>query len=174
MVRKRARLDQGITLDMSFNEMIGAIFMRSQIIEQLMREMIQLKTDHLIPNNFEKLTYGRLLTIFKDLYPDICIPYDSRLPQYHLLGDLNDAKEARDDAAHGHFLTGIFIMDLLHDYGSVLSKRRFIMKGLRKDLWVIDDAMRQLMVYSKSHGWVGWTENKIGDRPTLPKSEMLQ
>lgn len=148
--------------------------MRSQIIEQLMREMIQLKTNYRIPNNFEKLTYGGLLTIFKDLYPDIHNPYDPRLPEYHLLCDLNNGKEARDDAAHGHFLTGIFIMDLLHDYGSTLSKHRLVMKGLRKDLWVIDDAMRQLMIYSKDHGWVGWAENKIGDRPTPPESEVLQ
>lgn len=167
MARKKARIDQRLTYDMSFNEMVGAIFMRSQIIEQLMREMIMRYPNYKIPKDFDKQTYGGLLHIFSDLYPDITKPYDDRLPEYSLHWDLLAAKEARDNGAHGHFLIGVFILDLLHDYGKPLDKNRFIMKGLRKDLWVVDEAMAQLMNYCGEHDWRGWgSESKIGDQPS--------
>lgn len=152
--RRYVLFDQSQTYNMSFNELMGAIFVRSQFIEQLMREMLKKHQGYRVPQNFEEKTFGSLLYDLKPLYPDL---QDIKEGDYMMLGtsmysDLIDARDIRNEAAHGSFLVGLTIMDLLHNYGSKANKRRFVLRGMRKSLWVMDYCMVDFNRYCLNHG----------------------
>lgn len=152
--RRYILFDQSQTYEMSFNELMGAIFVRSQFIEQLMREMLKKHQGYRIPQNFEEKTFGSLLHDLKPLYPDL---QDTKEGDYMMLGtsmynDLIDARDIRNEAAHGSFLVGLTIMDLLHNYGSKANKRHFVLRGMRKSLWVMDYCMVDFHRYCVDHG----------------------
>ena len=152
--RRYVLFDQSQTDKMSFNELMGAIFVRSQFIEQLMREMLKKHQGYRIPQNFDEKTFGSLLHDLKPLYPDL---QDVKEGDYIMLGtsmydDLVDARDIRNEAAHGSFLVELTIMDLLHNYGSKANTRRFVLKGMRKSLWMMDYCMIDFHRYCMGHG----------------------
>lgn len=152
--RRYVLFDQSQTYDMSFNELMGAIFVRSQFIEQLMREMLKKHQSYRIPRNFNEKTFGSLLNDLKLLYPDL---QDIKEGDYIMLGttmydDLVDARDIRNEAAHGTFLVGLTVMDLLHNYGSKADKRRLVLRGMRKSLWMMDYCMVDFYRYCANHG----------------------
>lgn len=154
MGRRYVLFDQSQTYNMSFNELVGAIFVRSQFIEQLMRDMLRMHPNYSEPNNFNEKTFGSLLNDLKPLYPDL---QDTKVGNYTMLGtsmydDLKDARDIRNEAAHGDYLVGLTIMDLLHNYGSKANKRHFILKSMRKSLWVMDYCMVDFNTYCVTHG----------------------
>lgn len=141
---KLSLVDQSQTYNMTFNELVGAIFIRSQIIEMLMREMLMKHPDFKIPNNFDRKPFGELLKYLEPLYSlDL---NEIKNEGYIMKGtsmydDLKTACNIRNEAAHGDYLAGISILDLLHNYGTNAQKERFIIDGIRKDLWSIDYCM---------------------------------
>lgn len=152
--RRYVLFDQSQTYSMSFNELVGAIFVRSQFIEQLMREMLKMHPSYSVPRNFDEKTFGSLLKDLEPLYPDL---KDIKMDGYTMLGtsmydDLKDARDIRNEAAHGSYLVGLTIMDLLHNYGSNAGSRRLILKGMRKSLWVMDYCMVDFNNYCVKHG----------------------
>ncbi len=147
--RKVFSIDQSQVYSMTFNEIIGAIFTRSQVIEQLMRQAIEKKDDFEVPSDFERKTFGGLLAIFSQLYPEIKISDPPGYPDLSLYGWLESAKKSRDSAAHGDFLGNFAISQLLHDYGTDLD--RFIHKGMRKSLWGIDEALFRMIAFCQEN-----------------------
>lgn len=144
------KYDQGILRSMSFLELIGAIFVRSQLIEQIMRELILAKKFYAAPRDFDKKTFGRLLSEFVKLYPDI---KNNEAPEewkervdFSLYSSLNDAKEIRNDAAHGEYLTHITIKDLMPNSQSD-GIDRLTMKATRKNAEIMDEALIKIWNY---------------------------
>lgn len=151
-----ARIDQSQALDMSLNELVGAIFVRSQVIEQLMRQMLEISESYSVPANFDKKTFGSLLVDFTKHYPDIKVPKHPGFPDMTLYSDLIDARDIRNDAAHGYHLANMSIAELLHDYGGKAEDiNRYIHKGIRKSLWAIDYCMISMIEYCQNNGWPG-------------------
>lgn len=142
---KPVKYDQSVLYEMNFLELMGAIFIRSQIIEQLIREMILATEAYQEPKDFDKKTFGQLLKIFEDLYPEIKQPKDPKWPTMTLYEDLRIAKEARDEAAHGDFLVHLSVIDLLT--GEKVKEKsidRLTLKAARKSAMAMDDAVFKL------------------------------
>lgn len=151
---EKARVDQSQTYNMSLNELVGAIFVRSQVIEQLMREMLRMDDSYVLPADFDKKTFGSLLVDFAKSYPDIKVPKHSDYPDMTLYSDLIDARDIRNDAAHGYHLANMTVAELLHDYGEKAEDiNRYIHKGIRKSLWAIDFCMMGMIEYCQAKGW---------------------
>lgn len=139
--------DQSILWKMSFLELIGAIFVRSQLIEQIMRQLILAKEGYKIPVDFETKTYGGLLTEFAKLYPEL---KENKIPPEYqkqidmsLYSSLKDAKEVRDSAAHGDYLESITIKNLMPGQEDE-SINRYVLKGVRKSALVMDTTLIEL------------------------------
>lgn len=132
---------------MSFLELIGAIFVRSQLIEQIMRELIIAIESYTAPANFERKPFGDLLTELTRLYPEIKenpVPpeWQKHLDQ-SLYSYLNDAKEVRNDAAHGDYLVHLTIEDLLPDKHAE-GINRLTMKTTRESAQIMDKALVEI------------------------------
>lgn len=132
---------------MSFLELIGAIFVRSQLIEQIMRELIMLQESYVVPTNFDRKTFGGLLSDFVKLYPEI---KDNKVPDewkehvdLSLHSSLKDANEVRNDAAHGEYLTLVTIRDLMPDKDAE-GIDRLTMKSIRKNAEIMDKALIEI------------------------------
>lgn len=150
------RVDQSQTYDMSLNELVGAIFVRSQVIEQLMRQMLEMSESYTVPENFARKTFGSLLIDFARCYPDIKTPKHPDYPDMTLYADLTDARDIRNDAAHGDHLANMSVAELMHDYGEKAeSINRYLHKGIRKSLWAIDYCMMGMIEYCQAKGWSG-------------------
>ena len=151
---KEVRVDQSQTYDMSLNELVGAIFVRSQVIEQLMRQMLEMNKSYTLPADFDRKTFGSLLIDFAICYPDIKIPKHPDYPDTTLYADLVDARDIRNDAAHGDYLANMSIAELMHDYGEEAENiNRYLHKGIRKSLWAIDYCMMGMLEYCHAKGW---------------------
>ncbi len=153
--RRYVLFDQSQTYNMSFNEVVGAIFVRSQFIEEMMRRMLILDQNYKPPKNFDEKTFGGLLNDLKKVYPDINdLKTDDKyiMPGTTMYEDLDSARTIRNEAAHGDYLVGLTVLDLLHNYGSRASRNRFILKGMRKSLWVMDYCMIDFSVYCSGRG----------------------
>jgi hypothetical protein len=138
------KYNQSILYNMSFLELIGAIFVRSQLIEQVMRELIMTKKGYSLPDDFDRKTFGWLLNEFSKLYPEVKV---NKAPlewqQHHdmsLYASLKDAKEVRDSAAHGDYLAHITAKDLMPAKdGKGID--RLTTKAARKSAMVMDAAL---------------------------------
>lgn len=154
--RDNVRVEQSQTYNMSLNELVGAIFVRSQVIEQLMRQMLEMNESYTVPADFDRKTFGGLLRDFTRHYPDIKTPKHPDYPDMTLYADLVDARDIRNDAAHGDHLANMSVAELMHDYGKEAeSINRFLHKGIRKSLWAIDYCMMGMIEYCQAKGWYG-------------------
>lgn len=133
---------------MSLLELIGAMFIRSQVIEQIMREMLTANQAYNIPSNFDRKTFGGLLKDFAKVYPDIKDSEHTGWSDQSLYAYLKTAKYIRDEAAHGYFLSSMAYHQLLHDYGQNADTDRVLHKSLRKSLWMLDEVTIRLIEYS--------------------------
>lgn len=144
--------NQGVLWDKSFLELIGAIFVRSQIIEEIMRALIEEKlTETDIPQNFSRLTYGGLLKLLAELYPEIKqSPVGPEWGDMSLYADLLNAKEVRDDAAHGDYISHLNAAKLMTSdkQGAV---DRLTLKAARKSAMAMDDALFKLSDFARTH-----------------------
>ena len=141
---KYTKYDQAVVWDMSFLEAVGAIFVRSQLTEQIMRELILASGSFTEPADFDKKTFGWLLTELAKLYPTI---KDNDVPDewkehvdLSVYANLEAARDVRNSAAHGEYLAHISIKDLMpgkHADGI----DRLTMKTMRKSVIIMDDAL---------------------------------
>ena len=140
------KYDQSILFKMSFLELIGAIFVRAQLIEQILRELIMKKESYIIPVNFDRKGFGWLLVECAKLYPEIKenkVPPEWQDVDMSLYSTLNDAKDTRDSAAHGDYLAYVTIKELMpgkHYKGM----DRLTVKTTRKSAMVMDNALIEL------------------------------
>lgn len=142
--------NQSTLADLSFLELIGAIFVRAQLIEQIMRELTLRKDGYEPPDDFERKTYGQLLAIFVSLYPEI---KDNNVPPDYkehidmsLHASLKNANDVRNSAAHGDYLAHVSTKDLMpaKDGDGV---DRLTMKSARKSAMAMDTALIELWNY---------------------------
>jgi len=132
---------------MSFLELIGAIFVRSQLIEQIMRQLIMAKEGYNPPIDFNKKSFGWLLNEFLRLYPEIkknTVPSEwQKHLDLSLYAHLKTAKEVRDDAAHGEYLAHVTIKDLMPGkHGKGID--RLTMKAIRENATIMDESLIKL------------------------------
>lgn len=73
-------IDQSDIADMSFASLVGCIFIRSQAIEQLMRQLLESSSNYTVPNDFERKTFGQLLIDLARFFPDIKTPERPECP----------------------------------------------------------------------------------------------
>lgn len=123
------------SMEMSLEELIGAILARAQVIEEFMRHYIAAATDRR-PDEVNG-TFGRLRLEFARLYPE----------ETHLNRQLEVANEVRNEAAHSDALIAAFIRQVMvgHDPYGV---DRLTRKGVRKSLYLIQDAMVYMVVFA--------------------------
>ena len=143
--------NQGVLWDKSFLELIGAIFVRSQIIEEIMRALIREKLGHELPANFDRMTFGGLLSKLADVYPEIKIsPPPPEYGDLSLYSDLLNAKNVRDDAAHGDYISHLNAVKLMTSdkQGAV---DRLTVKAARKSALAMDDALFKLSEFARNH-----------------------
>jgi hypothetical protein len=138
------KYDQSVLRNMSFLELIGAIFVRSQLIEQIMRELILAKEGYVAPADFEKKTFGWLLNKFATLYPEIkendVPPEWKEHLDMSLYASLKDANEVRNDAAHGEYLVHVTLIDLMPGKDAK-GINRLTMKAIRENASIMDKAL---------------------------------
>lgn len=122
----------------SQTELVGAILVRSQVIEEILREAYAHEKGLDGPRAVnERWTFGKLLNEFRALFPD----------EEVLLGWLDGAKEARDDAAHSTFLIGIYVSEVLRDYPDQEAVQRFNQKALCKDAEGVEMTLRKMLAF---------------------------
>lgn len=148
----RFSIDQSQIYGMSFPELTGSIFIRSQVIEQLMRQLLECHDDYELPTNFDRKTFGQLLIDFSKYYPDIKTPKHSGFPDLNLYSSLENARDIRNDAAHGYYLAGLGIAEMLDGYGSKLEIDRFNLRAVQKSLQAIDMCIFEFIDYIQTNG----------------------
>lgn len=136
------KYQQSTLYELSFLELIGAIFIRSQLIEQIMRELLQQSGTYVAPPKFERKTFGALLADLVKHYPAIKKnPVPEAWQPHHdasLYASLMGAKNVRDSAAHGDYLAHVTIKNLLPGQNAV---DRLTMKAAREGATVMDEAL---------------------------------
>lgn len=132
---------------MSFAELTGCIFIRSQAIEQLMRQLLENHSNYTVPANFERKTFGQLLTDFARQFPDIKIPKDTNYPDMTLYSTMKNARDIRNDAAHGYYLAGLAVAQVLDGYGRKADIDRFNLRSIQKSLMAVDICVFELLEF---------------------------
>lgn len=141
---KYTKYDQSVIWDMSFLEAVGAVFVRSQLTEQIMRELILASESFTEPADFDKKTFGWLLIELAKLYPSI---KDNDVPDewkehvdLSVYANLEGGRDVRNSAAHGEYLAHVSIKDLMPgEYADDIDRRT--MKTMRQNVMVMDDAL---------------------------------
>jgi hypothetical protein len=136
---------------MSFSELTGSIFIRSQVIEQLMRQLLESHGGYHVPDNFDRKTFGQLLIDFSQTYPDIKTPENEAYPDMTLYSSLEIARDIRNDAAHGYYLIGLGVAEMLDGYGSKVEIDRYNLRTLQKSLMSIDQCIFELIEYIQTN-----------------------
>ncbi len=139
-------MNQAQVSDMRFLELMGAIFVRSQLIEQVMCQLIQERAPEGLPASFDKWTFGRLLKRFDQLYPEARVG-PGGVEDLSVWAWLSSALDARNEAAHGDYLTHLAIHDLMKDYGANISLDRITLRAAQKSLKCLDQAMVEILQF---------------------------
>lgn len=140
-------IDQSQISGMSFAELTGCIFIRSQVIEQLMRQLLESHDRYTMPNDFERKTFGALLIDFSKYYPAIKTPKEPTYPDMTLYSSLENARDIRNDAAHGYYLAGLGVAQMLDSYGTNVDIDRFNLRAIQKSLKAIDMCIFELLEF---------------------------
>ena len=143
-------IDQRQVYKMDFNEMIESIFIRCQIMEALMRDLISKKGRKIEHDALVRMSFGQLLRTLESRYPEISVwTAKSGFGDLSLLSYLESAKDLRDSAAHGDYLVHLTISELLVSYGGAVSADRIAVRSARKSLFSIDDALIKIKKFHK-------------------------
>jgi hypothetical protein len=144
-------IDQSQIYKMSFSELTGSIFIRSQVIEQLMRQLLENHNGYRVANNFSRKTFGQLLIDFSQIYPDIKTPQTDGYPDMTLHSSFEIARDIRNDAAHGYYLIGLGVAEMLDEYGSKIEIDRYNLRTLQKSLMSIDQCIFEFIEYIQTN-----------------------
>lgn len=144
-------IDQSQIDEMSFVELVGCIFIRSQVIEQLMRQLLENHGEYVVPSDFERKTFGTLLIDFAKFYPEVKTPEHASFPDMTLYSSLENAKDVRNDAAHGYHLAGLGVAQMLDGYGLKAEIDRFNLRTVQKGLKAVDMCIFELFEFIENN-----------------------
>lgn len=156
-------IDQSKLSEMSFVELVGCIFIRSQVIEQLMRQLLESHREYVVPSDFERKTFGALLIDFAKFYPEIKTPEHANFPDMTLYSSLENARDVRNDAAHGYHLVGLGVAQMLDGYGLKAEIDRFNLRAVQKGLKAVDMCIFELFEFIEN--------NKLDINLSRPESQ---
>src|SRR5690554_4483116 len=122
------------TMEMTLEELMGAILARAQVLEEFMRHYIAMERD-CMPRQV-KGPFGKLRKEFADLHPG----------ETALLSSLEVANDVRNEAAHSNVLVANFIRQVLSDFEPD-GVDRFLRKGVRESLYAIQEALIHMLEF---------------------------